>query len=223
MNAAGQEMRDWLQIENLAAERTFFRPKGDKHDTWWHPRSKSGYSLDHVIVRRGQIGRAKQACTYGAVAVDSDHVPTYLELRVGRMQRRQKAVGQTKPANIAALRDPEKRRAFADAVGLAITDWHSAHPTASLEERAEVFRVIPSAKVLEEVRALGSSAAFGLRQSEAHAAFFRAEPLMPSEEALFDEMAAASVAEQAVMEAADTVGFDDFVAAYNTSTLCGNA
>ena len=149
VNAAGQEMREWLQIEGLAAARTFFRPKGDKHDTWWHPRSKSGYSLDHVIVRKGQIGRVKQARTCSAVAVDSDHVPTYLELRVGRMQRRQKAVGQTKPANIAALRDPEKRRAFADAVGLAITDWHSAHPTASLEERAKVFRDIPSAKALE--------------------------------------------------------------------------
>jgi glutamate--cysteine ligase len=81
----------------------------------------------------------------------------------------------------------------------------------------------PSAKVLEEVRALGSSAAFGLRQSEAHAAFFRAEPLMPSEEALFDEMAATSLAEQATTEAADTGNFDDFVAAYNSSTLCGNA
>ena len=80
----------------------------------------------------------------------------------------------------------------------------------------------PSARVLEEVRALGSAAAFGLRQSELHAATFRDSPLRPAEAALFDEMAAASLAEQATIEASDTGSFDDFVAAYNSSTLCGN-
>ena len=80
----------------------------------------------------------------------------------------------------------------------------------------------PSARVLEEVRALGSAAAFGLRQSELHAASFRDSPLMPAEAALFDEMAAVSVAEQARIETTDTGSFDDFVAAYNSSTLCGN-
>jgi glutamate--cysteine ligase len=80
----------------------------------------------------------------------------------------------------------------------------------------------PSARVLEEVRALGSAAAFGLRQSELHAAYFRESPLMPAEEAMFEEMSAASLAEQASVEAIDTGSFDDFVAAYNSSTLCGN-
>jgi glutamate--cysteine ligase len=80
----------------------------------------------------------------------------------------------------------------------------------------------PSARVLEEVRALGSAAAFGLRQSELHAAYFRESPLMPAEEAMFDDMTAASLAEQAAVEALDTGSFDDFVAAYNSSTLCGN-
>jgi glutamate--cysteine ligase len=78
----------------------------------------------------------------------------------------------------------------------------------------------PSARVLEEVRALGSASAFGLRQSELHAAWFRDSPLMPAEEAMFDELAAASLAEQAVIEATDTGSFDDFVAAYNSSKLC---
>jgi glutamate--cysteine ligase len=80
----------------------------------------------------------------------------------------------------------------------------------------------PSAHVLEEVRALGSSTAFGLRQSELHAAYFRESPLMPAEEAMFEELAAASMAEQAVIEQTDTGTFDDFVAKYNSSTLCGN-
>jgi glutamate--cysteine ligase len=80
----------------------------------------------------------------------------------------------------------------------------------------------PSAQVLEEVRALGSASKFGLRQSELHAAYFRETPLMPAEEALFEEMAAASLAEQAAIEQQDAGSFDDFVAKYNSSTLCGN-
>ena len=80
----------------------------------------------------------------------------------------------------------------------------------------------PSARVLEEIRALGSASAFGLRQSELHAATFRESPLMPAEEAQFEEMAATSLAEQATIERTDTGSFDDFVAAYNSSTLCGN-
>jgi glutamate--cysteine ligase len=80
----------------------------------------------------------------------------------------------------------------------------------------------PSAKVLEEVRALGSASKFGLRQSELHAAYFRETALMPAEESMFEEMAAASLAEQAEIEQQDTGSFDDFVAKYNSSTLCGN-
>jgi glutamate--cysteine ligase len=40
---------------------------------------------------------------------------------------------------------------------------------------------------------------------------------------MFEEMAAASLAEQAQVEQSDSGSFDDFVAAYNTSTLCGNS
>ena len=100
-------------------------------------------------VRGSQIGRAKKECSCSSVAVASDHVPIYLEIRVGRMQQRHKAVNQIKPANIAALWDPETRRASAEAVGTAMGDWVSAHPAASLEERAEAYRVIPPAKALE--------------------------------------------------------------------------
>jgi glutamate--cysteine ligase len=80
----------------------------------------------------------------------------------------------------------------------------------------------PSARVLDEVRALGSAIKFGLRQSELHAAYFRDSPLMPAEESMFEELAAASLAEQDVIEQTITGSFDDFVAKYNSSTLCGN-
>jgi glutamate--cysteine ligase len=39
---------------------------------------------------------------------------------------------------------------------------------------------------------------------------------------MFDDMAETSLAEQAAIEAAPGPGFDEFVAAYNASTLCGD-
>lgn len=112
-------------------------------------------------------------------------------------------------APVAALLDQEHNQAGVHAASLAKQQAKIDNPA-----------LTPSAKVLEDVRELGSSAAFGLRQSELHAAYFRNDPLMPAELALFDEMSAQSLAEQAAIEAAPGPAFDDFVAAYNTSTLC---
>jgi glutamate--cysteine ligase len=103
-------------------------------------------------------------------------------------------------------------------------NYQGVHVSSLEAQKAKVLDVslTPSARVLEEVRALGSFAKFGLQQSELHAQAFRAEPLMPAEVAVFDETAQASLAEQAQIERTDTGSFDDFVAAYNSSTLCGN-
>lgn len=111
---------------------------------------------------------------------------------------------------IARLLDEEHNEPGVHEASLAIQK-------AKIEDPAKT----PSARVLEEVKALGSASAFGLRQSELHAAYFRENPLMPAEEAMFAEMAAASLAEQAIIEQTDTGSFDDFVAAYNCSKLCG--
>ena len=111
---------------------------------------------------------------------------------------------------VAALLDEQHNEAGVHAASLAVQEAKIANPA-----------LTPSARVLDQVRELGSSAAFGLRQSELHAAYFRESPLMPAEEAMFAEMAAASLADQARIEQADTGSFDDFVAAYNSSTLCG--
>ena len=112
---------------------------------------------------------------------------------------------------IAALLDEEHNMSGVHAASLAAQEAKIANPA-----------LTPSARVLEEVRALGSSSAFGLRQSELHAATFRDSPLMPAEAMMFDEMAAASLAEQTIIEQTQTGSFDDFVAAYNSSTLCGD-
>jgi glutamate--cysteine ligase len=96
---------------------------------------------------------------------------------------------------------------------------HAASLTAQ-QAKIDNPALTPSARVLGEIRAVGSSAAFGLRQSELHAAYFRDGPLMPAEEQMFIDLAASSLAEQAAIEETQTGSFDDFVGAYNTSTLC---
>ena len=110
---------------------------------------------------------------------------------------------------VAALLDEQHNESGVHAASMAAQAAKIADPA-----------LTPSARVLDEISKLGSSAAFGLRQSELHAAYFRESPLMPAEEAMFDEMAAASLAEQAAIEMTQTGSFDDFVGAYNTSTLC---
>ncbi|AVR94710.1 glutamate--cysteine ligase [Pseudoduganella armeniaca] len=79
----------------------------------------------------------------------------------------------------------------------------------------------PSAAVLRELDANGRSfAAFGLQQSERHAAYFRAHPPTAEEAAYFERLAQQSLAEQAQLEAAPQAHFDDYVAAYRNSNLC---
>ncbi len=105
--------------------------------------------MDQILVRVRWLGRAQQACTRSALAVESDHIPTSLVPRVGRMQRRQKKANQSKPAKIAALRNPETRKAYADAVGSTVVAWLGGHPAASLEARAEALREIMSTTARE--------------------------------------------------------------------------
>jgi glutamate--cysteine ligase len=112
-------------------------------------------------------------------------------------------------------------------VAALLDEQHNDGPVHGAALQAQLAKIddpakTPSARVLDEVRALGSYAAFGLRQSEQHAAYFRESPLMPGEEAMFRELAASSLAEQVVIEQTDTGSFDAFVAAYNSSTLCSN-
>ena len=104
-------------------------------------------------------------------------------------------------------------------------NYKGAHVDSLDAQKAKVLNpaLTPSHKVLEAVRELGSFAKFGLQQSKLHAQAFRAEALMPAEVAVFDEMAQASLDEQRQIEQTDTGSFDDFVAAYNSSTLCCNS
>ena len=100
---------------------------------------------------------------------------------------------------------------------------HAEAMTAQAAKLADP-ELTPSARVLAELRGNGGSfTAFGLRQSERHAAHFRAHPPTAAEAAYFDGLAAASLAEQDEMERAPHIDFDDYVAAYRASNLCHNS
>ena len=84
---------------------------------------------------------------------------------------------------------------------------------------------MPSAHVLDALRANGGSfAEFGMQQSLAHAADFRARPPSAAEHSYFTALAQASLAQQEGMERTQCGDFDQFITDYRSRTpkqLCG--
>ena len=64
-----------------------------------------------------------------------------------------------------------------------------------------------------------SFAQFSLHQSEVHAEHFRREPLPTAEQARFEALASASLAQQAELEQNEVGDFDVFVGSYQASIL----
>ncbi|MFM0288992.1 glutamate--cysteine ligase [Paraburkholderia megapolitana] len=96
------------------------------------------------------------------------------------------------------------------------------HASAVATQRAKLADVslTPSARVLQTMREREQSfLAFGLAQSEAHAAWFHSRPLDAAKEKEMTELAAQSLAEQATLEREEVGSFDAFIAAYRAYTL----
>ncbi|WP_434607609.1 glutamate--cysteine ligase [Pseudomonas sp. R1-7] len=78
----------------------------------------------------------------------------------------------------------------------------------------------PSARVLAAMAEHQESfAQFSLRQSKAHAEFFRAEPLSADEHVAFEENARQSLVQQTELEQNEVGDFDVFVGSYQASIL----
>nr|BFE92325.1 hypothetical protein GCM10020185_28610 [Pseudomonas brassicacearum subsp. brassicacearum] len=78
----------------------------------------------------------------------------------------------------------------------------------------------PSAQVLAAMAEHQESfAQFSLRQSKAHAEFFRAEPLPAQEQTAFEETARESLVQQTELEQNEVGDFDVFVGSYQASIL----
>jgi glutamate--cysteine ligase len=127
-------------------------------------------------------------------------------------------------APVAALLDARRGDTAGVATpGVATPGVATPHADALALQAAKLLdpEATPSARVLAEIKAEGGSfAAFGLRQSQAHAAYFRSHPPSVQDTSEFAAMAAQSNAQQAALELADKGSFDDFVQAYLASNLC---
>jgi glutamate--cysteine ligase len=98
-----------------------------------------------------------------------------------------------------------------------------AHAKSMALQRAKLMQpdLTPSARVLADIRDGGGSFAhFGLRQSQAHAAYFRAHPPRGQEIDHYTTLATKSVAEQREIERTGSGDFDQYIASYRASTLC---
>jgi len=98
-------------------------------------------------------------------------------------------------------------------------DAHSKALDAQLA-KVKDSSLTPSAQVLATMAEHKESfAQFSLRQSQAHAEFFRSEPLAADEQAKFEELARSSLAQQAELEQNEVGDFDVFVGSYQASIL----
>jgi glutamate--cysteine ligase len=112
-----------------------------------------------------------------------------------------------------------------DAAAAALDTLHGgdAHQRAVAAQRGKLAdpETTPSARVLRVMRERGQSfLEFGLAQSKAHAAHFRARPLDAAAATEATEQAARSLEEQTRLENGDAPdSFDEFVAAYRAYRL----
>lgn len=113
----------------------------------------------------------------------------------------------------------ERIQSAADLLDAQRADQQHAQALAAQKEKLLDSSLTPSARVLAELQTTDKSfEQFGLRQSVAHAKYFRARPLSAEENAYFDTLAKTSIAEQEEMERTQCGDFDAFVAAYNQRT-----
>jgi len=89
-------------------------------------------------------------------------------------------------------------------------------------QRAKVSdpSLTPSAQVLAKMAEQKQSfAEFSFSQSQAHAEYFRQQPLSSQDQAHFEQQARDSLAAQATLEAEEVGDFDVFVGSYQASIL----
>ncbi|WP_076591863.1 glutamate--cysteine ligase [Herminiimonas arsenitoxidans] len=113
----------------------------------------------------------------------------------------------------------DRIQATSDLLDAQRGDEQHTHALVTQREKLLHPDLTPSARVLVELQTTEKSfEQFGLRQSIAHAEYFRARPLNDEENQYFNSLAKASLAEQEDMERTQTGNFDDFVVAYSERT-----
>ena len=73
-NNSGIRFLSFIQSENLIALSTYFPKIPKKYITWIHPRSKTGYQIDHIFTHASSFKLFKDVST-GTHLTNSDHWP----------------------------------------------------------------------------------------------------------------------------------------------------
>ena len=164
-NARGEAMFATLAMAELCAPMSFFQRRGTqphmrgrvtgkaakivretRFATWYHPRSRRGYTQCQWIVRRKDLKRVRVACNVAAIGIATDHRPIKLTLRVAvRVRRTQPTTGPRMRINRGLLRQAEVRTHFRAAVISAMPEnagagdeTASARLTAALQQAADM-------------------------------------------------------------------------------------
>ncbi len=103
---------------------------------------------------------------------------------------------------------------FAEMLDAAYGGDNYAKTMATLRQRIDNPDLTPSAQVLAAAREAGGYFKYAKQMSEQHHARLLAESLDAAATARFEASVVDSLAEQKALEAADTVSFEDYVAAY---------
>ncbi|MEN9868962.1 MAG: Glutamate--cysteine ligase [Pseudomonadota bacterium] len=99
----------------------------------------------------------------------------------------------------------------------------NVHMAALAAQRAKLrdYSLTPSSRVLADLAQFGQSfPRFGLHQSQLHADNFKARPLSARQQAYYLDLASTSLSDQEDVELKQTGSLDDFIHAYQASTLC---
>lgn len=98
-------------------------------------------------------------------------------------------------------------------------DHQHAQALDAQEKKLLDSALTPSARVLSQLQSTELSfEKFGLRQSKAHAEYFRSRPLSDEDRAYFEALAEKSIIEQQELESRQSGDFAAFVMAYNEQT-----
>ena len=115
INAAGERLRTYLEVNNLVSLTTYF--KKSAYATWIHPRSKKPHQIDHFITSKSDFKRIVDAGRTNPI-LDSDHLAIKCKLRVAvRLKKRStSARQQLLKLDTAMLKDQGKASEFCQLV-----------------------------------------------------------------------------------------------------------
>ena len=123
-NKAGDELLAFLALRNMCLPTSFFEKKMSRRATWYNPRSKRPYELDHFMMRRQDLKRVVDAGTKRRHSVYSDHTAIFLKVRIARGLAKQK---ERNPESFSRdrLQDAETRGKFIEVVEQHLLDLDS--------------------------------------------------------------------------------------------------